>query len=61
MKLTAMQREYLTRLTTRGPQWLANRSTPWFAVLDSRELVKIVGNSVYITEAGRAILEGGTV
>lgn len=55
MKLTATQREYLTRLI-RGPQWLANRSTPWFASLDSRELVKIVGNSVYITDAGRALV-----
>lgn len=58
MKLSATQREYLVRLT-RGPQWLVNRSLPWFDVLHSRELVKIVGNSVYITEAGRDIADGG--
>lgn len=60
MKLTAVQREYLIRLT-RGPQWLANRTTPWFAGLHSRELVRIVGNSVYITEAGRDVLAGEKV
>jgi hypothetical protein len=59
VKLTATQREYLTRLI-RGPQWLANRQMPWFDVLYNRELSEIVGNSVYITDAGRALLEGGT-
>jgi hypothetical protein len=59
MKLTPTQREYLDRLT-KGPQWLVNRQMPWLDSLDSRELIKIVGNSVYITDAGRALLEGGT-
>jgi hypothetical protein len=52
MKLSATQREYLLRLT-RGPQWLVNRSTPWWSDLWTRELIITVGNSVYITEAGR--------
>lgn len=58
MKLSATQREYLIRLT-RGPQWLVNRSTPWFEILCHRELIKIVGNAVYITEAGRELADGG--
>lgn len=58
MKLSATQREYLIRLT-RGPQWLANRSTPWWNDLWTRELITTVGNSVYITEAGRDIADGG--
>lgn len=58
MKLSATQREYLLRLT-RGPQWLVNRSLPWFDALYNRELIEIVGNSVYITEAGRVLADGG--
>lgn len=54
MKLSATQREYLVRLT-RGPQWLVNRSTPWFNALYILDLIEIVGNSVYITEAGLAL------
>lgn len=54
MKLTPTQREYLDRLT-KGPQWLVNRQMPWFAALYWLDLIDIVGNSVYITEAGRDI------
>jgi hypothetical protein len=59
MKLSATQREYLILLTTCGPQWRENRTMIWFDILCHRELIKIVGNAVYITEAGRELADGG--